>query len=63
MYYQTTVCVAEMFGAICVMMLAVIRFPRNLTLILTLNLTLTLTLTLTRSTATWMATKRLREQR
>ena len=23
MYYQTTVCVAEMFGAICVMMLAV----------------------------------------
>ena len=29
MYYQTTVCVAEMFGAICVMMLAVIRFPLN----------------------------------
>jgi hypothetical protein len=28
MYYQTTVCVAEMFGAICVMMLAVIRFPQ-----------------------------------
>ena len=27
MYYQTTICVAEMFGAICVMMLAVIRFP------------------------------------
>ena len=25
MYYQTTVCVAEMFGAICVMMLAVTR--------------------------------------
>lgn len=28
MYYQTTICVAEMFGAICVMMLAVIRFPQ-----------------------------------
>ena len=27
MYYQTTVCVAEMFGAICVMMLAVSRLP------------------------------------
>ena len=27
MYYQTTICVAEMFGAVCVMMLAVIRFP------------------------------------
>jgi len=27
MYYQTTICVAEMFGSICVMMLAVIRFP------------------------------------
>ena len=52
MYYQTTVCVAEMFGAICVMMLAVIRFPLNanlnppLPLTLTLALTLTLTLTL-----------------
>ena len=38
MYYQTTVCVAEMFGAICVMMLAVIRFPLTLTLALTLTL-------------------------
>ena len=28
MYYQTTICVAEMFGAVCVMMLAVIRFPQ-----------------------------------
>ena len=28
MYYQSTICVAEMFGAICVMMLAVIRFPQ-----------------------------------
>mmetsp|Transcript_2380 Transcript_2380/g.6807 ORF Transcript_2380/g.6807 Transcript_2380/m.6807 type:complete len:636 (+) Transcript_2380:1568-3475(+) len=28
MYYQATICVAEMFGSICVMMLAVIRFPQ-----------------------------------
>ena len=26
-YYQTTICAAEMFGSMCVMMLAVIRFP------------------------------------
>ena len=29
MYYQTTVCVAEMFGAICVMILAVSAAPRR----------------------------------
>ena len=29
MYYQTTVCVAEMFGAICVMILAVSHTPRR----------------------------------
>ena len=28
LYYQSTICVAEMFGSICVMMLAVIRFPQ-----------------------------------
>ena len=59
MYYQTTVCVAEMFGAICVMMLAVtpahrtnphphphLTLFRTLSLVLTLALALALTLTL-----------------
>lgn len=27
-YYQATICIAEMFGSICVMILAIIRFPQ-----------------------------------